>query len=75
MKRLYVVPASRGTGAGRKLAQAALKEAALLGYETMRLDTLASMTAAQGLHRALGFHETEPYYDKPYPTVYMQRSL
>jgi len=41
----------------------------------MRLDTLASMTAAKGLYRALGFHETEPYYDNPYPTVYMQRSL
>lgn len=75
MKRLYVAPSERGRGVGLALARAALISARSLGYQTIRLDTLVSMTAAQKLYRSLGFHETPPYNESPHPTVYMARSL
>ena len=76
MKRLYVEPEHRGQGLGRALAEAIIAEARELGYDVMRLDTVASMIPARRLYRSLGFDERDAYYHNPLDdAVYMERSL
>jgi len=76
MKRLYVRPAARGSGLGRRLALAAVAAGRELAYSRMVLDTLQRMTEALGLYGSLGFHETRPYYANPNEDVrYLELAL
>lgn len=69
LKRMYVKPEARHQGAGMALASAALDAATELGYERVRLDTVAEMVAAARVYEALGFFEIEPYRHNPLPTA------
>ncbi len=72
VKRLYVQPAARGRGLADALMARLIDVARAAGYRELKLDTLATMTAARRLYARLGFRETSPYYRNPVPdTVYL----
>jgi putative acetyltransferase len=76
VKRMYVRPAQRGQRWGRRLGEALVAEARIIGYHELKLDTLAWMTAARALYVELGFRECAPYYENPLPdVVYMSLQL
>ena len=76
MKRLYILPAGRGLGVGKRLLHEVLDIAASLGYSEIKLDTLPSMSQAISLYESAGFAPTSPYYKTPLTrTVFLARRL
>jgi putative acetyltransferase len=77
MKRLYIRPNFRGLGLGRTLTERILAEAASIGFQRIRLDTVAGvMDDAIALYRRLGFREIEPYRENPMAgALYMEKEL
>lgn len=61
LRKMYFVPALRGTGMGTKLLNLCMDKARKLGYRTCYLETLEQMTHARHLYAKHGF---EPL-DKP----------
>ena len=76
VKRLYVEPAHRGGGWGRRLVEALIAESRAIGYGNLKLDTLEWMAEARRLYGKFGFRECAAYYDNPLPgVVYMALAL
>jgi AhpD family alkylhydroperoxidase len=67
MKRMYLRPALRGAGHGRRLAEALIAAARQQGCRRLRLETMPGMTAAIPLYRSLGFVPIAPYRDPAAP--------
>ena len=76
MKRLYVLPAHQDRGIGRMIAEALINRARNLGYKSILLDTLPSMTDAQALYMSLGFEPVTEYRFNPVPgTIFLKLEL
>lgn len=65
IKRVYVAPAARGTGAGRALMLELIAAIRARGFRRILMDTGRPLTAAQGLYTSLGFRRRGPYQEMP----------
>jgi GNAT superfamily N-acetyltransferase len=75
VKSMYVAPAFRGSGLGRRIL-ARLDEIALEhGCRAVRLDTSDYLTPAVGLYRAAGYREVPAYNENPKADLWFERSL
>jgi GNAT superfamily N-acetyltransferase len=61
IKRMYVVPAARRQGLGRRLLEALEDRARELGYARIRLDTGARQPHAQAMYERAGYHPIDNY--------------
>lgn len=77
MKRLYVRGDFRGLGLGKRLIERLIKDAKVIGYKKMRLDTLPDkMPQAVKLYESYGFRKINPYYENPHETtLFMEKEL
>jgi GNAT superfamily N-acetyltransferase len=75
VKRLFVRRAARGRGVGRELLRALEQQAALLRFETLRLDTTGRSAAALALFRAQGYEPIQDYNSNPYARYWFEKQL
>lgn len=75
IKRMYLDPASRGRGIGRKILDRLVELAAEAGLATLRLETGIHNLEALSLYRSFGFAERGPFGDyAPDPnSIFMER--
>jgi GNAT superfamily N-acetyltransferase len=75
VKSMFVAPAFRGTGLGRRILQALERIAAARGCRAVRLDTSSYLTEAIGLYRSAGYAEVPAYNGNEKADLWFERQL
>jgi DNA-binding MarR family transcriptional regulator/GNAT superfamily N-acetyltransferase len=75
LKRLWVSPATRGLGLGRRLLRALEQHARASGVSVVRLDTNRVLREAITLYRSSGYAEVPAYNDQPYAHLWFAKQL
>ncbi|MCO1574476.1 helix-turn-helix domain-containing GNAT family N-acetyltransferase [Crossiella sp. SN42] len=75
IKRMWVSPAVRGLGVGRRLLAELEARALAHGARAVRLETNRSLTEAIGLYRAAGYREVPAFNEEPYAHHWFEKTL
>ena len=75
VKRMWVSPAVRGLGLGRRLLAELEAHAAAHGVRTLRLETNRTLGEAVSLYRTAGYREVAPFNDEPYAHHWFEKTL
>ena len=75
IKRMWVDPAVRGIGLGRRLLSHLEGLAGQDGYRAIRLDTNGSLTEAIALYDRSGYRRIPRYNDNPYAQLWFEKTL
>ena len=75
IKRMWVSPAVRGLGLGRRLLAGLEAHAAARGVRVVRLETNRALHEAIGLYRAAGYREVPAFNDEPYGDHWFEKPV
>jgi DNA-binding MarR family transcriptional regulator/GNAT superfamily N-acetyltransferase len=75
VKRMWVSPAVRGLGLGRRILAELEARAAGHGVRVLRLETNRTLAEAIALYRAAGYREVAAFNDEPYAHHWFEKSL
>ncbi len=75
VKSMYVDPAYRGLGLGRRILEELHRLARARGCAATRLDTNGFLTTAVGLYRAAGYREVADYNRNAKADLWFERPL
>jgi L-amino acid N-acyltransferase YncA len=72
---MWVSPAVRGLGLGRRLLAELEAEAVRHGVGVLRLETNRTLAEAIALYRAAGYREVAAFNDEPYAHHWFEKEL
>jgi DNA-binding MarR family transcriptional regulator len=75
VKRMWVSPAVRGLGLGRRILAELEAHASGHGAHTLRLETNRALTEAVALYRTSGYGEVSAFNDEPYAHHWFEKSI
>jgi GNAT superfamily N-acetyltransferase len=75
IKRMWVAPASRGLGVGKRLLARLEEEARAAGRWRVVLDTNSVLTEAISMYRAAGYRPIASYNENPYAELWFEKRL
>src|SRR5689334_16060439 len=75
VKRMWVAPAVRGLGLGRRLLYELEARARAEGVRLMRLETRNELPEAIRMYETSGYREVEPFNDEPYAHHWFEKPL
>jgi DNA-binding MarR family transcriptional regulator/GNAT superfamily N-acetyltransferase len=75
IKRMWVAPAVRGLGLGRRLLAELESAAEANGAGTVRLETNRALDEAIALYRSAGYREVDAFNDEPYAHHWFEKTL
>jgi DNA-binding MarR family transcriptional regulator/ribosomal protein S18 acetylase RimI-like enzyme len=75
VKRMWVAPAARGLGVGRRLITELETHARGHGVRVLRLDTNHALAEAIALYRSSGYYEIPRFNDEPYADHFFEKEL
>ena len=75
VKRMWISPAVRGLGLGRRLLAELETQAARHGARRLRLETNRNLTEAIALYRAAGYREVAAFNDENYAHHWFEKPL
>ncbi len=75
VKRMWVAPAVRGMGLGRRLLADLEARAAERGVVTLRLETNRALDEAISLYRSAGYREIPAFNDEAYADHWFEKSI
>ena len=75
LKRMWIAPATRGLGVGRRMLAELEHHARVRGVGVVRLETNRNLREAIGLYRASGYAEVPAFNDEPYADHWFEKRL